>query len=101
MIVKNFTSLGFRSCINKTSRRISKQYSRYVCKERGDYLLRIYTKKNENKNTVTIEFKPKEGELLSYTIESATMPKIEEKFKTEFNLNLRDLPLYLKEYEQY
>ncbi len=101
MTVKNFTLLGFRSCINKTSKRISEQYSRYLCKERGDYLLRIYTKKDENRNTVTIELKPKYGDLSSYTIESATMAKIEEKFITEFNLDLRDLPLYLKRYEQY
>lgn len=101
MTVKNFTLLGFRSCINKTSRRISEQYSRYLCKERGDYLLRIYTKKDESRNTVTIELKPKHGNLLSYTIESATIPKIEERFRTEFNLNLRDLPLYLKGHEQY
>lgn len=101
MTVKEFTKLGFRSCITKTSERISKEYSRYLTKNRGDYTIKIYTKRLESVNDITIELVTKNRDIQSFTLKSATMPKLSIAFKEAFGISIDNLPLYLKEYAQH
>ncbi len=100
LTINDYKQLGFRNCFLKNNDSLSNKYKRYLCKDRVNYRIILFTKKDEPLTTINIRisFSNKDTEpVIVSTIKNVTKDELHNTLLKNYGLNLKGLPLYYPE----